>query len=66
MQKMDRSRVHGHRRRASVSRKKVDVTDYNVGGLDSLSNVSLMEVLFFVRIDSNIVYDKAHIQCIIK
>ncbi|XP_043811505.1 uncharacterized protein At5g41620 isoform X3 [Manihot esculenta] len=41
--KMDRSRVHGHRRRASVSRKKVEVTDYNVGGLDSLSNVSLME-----------------------
>ncbi|KAG8644775.1 uncharacterized protein At5g41620 isoform X2 [Manihot esculenta] len=43
-EKMDRSRRNGHRRRASVVRKKVEVTDYNAGGLDSVSNASLMEI----------------------
>lgn len=45
MQRIDRSKGHSHhRRRTSVITKKLNLADYNLGGLDSLSNASLMEV----------------------
>ncbi|KDP24031.1 hypothetical protein JCGZ_26725 [Jatropha curcas] len=45
-EKMDRSRGNGHKswRRASVVTKKYQLTDYNAGGFDSVSNASLMEI----------------------
>ncbi|XP_058004084.1 uncharacterized protein At5g41620 isoform X2 [Hevea brasiliensis] len=55
---MDRSRGNGHRRRASFARKKFGVTDYNVGGLDSVSNASLMEIETHTK-------GKTHKECII-
>jgi hypothetical protein len=44
MQRMERSRGHSHRRRTSVVTKTLQLTDYHLGGLDSVGNSSLMEV----------------------
>lgn len=43
---MDRSRGSSHRRRRSAAAvsQKLQMTEYNLGGLDSLSAASFMEV----------------------
>ncbi|XP_061978579.1 uncharacterized protein At5g41620-like [Populus nigra] len=43
-ERMERSRGHSHRRRTSVVTKTLQLTDYHLGGLDSVGNSSLMEI----------------------
>ncbi|KAF8364875.1 hypothetical protein HHK36_033142 [Tetracentron sinense] len=43
-ERMDRSGTGSHRRRPSAGSQRLRLTDYNVGGLDSVSNSSLMEI----------------------
>ncbi|XVF69232.1 hypothetical protein PTKIN_Ptkin11bG0064400 [Pterospermum kingtungense] len=43
-EKMDRSRIKYHRRRASVVSQKLQVTDYKLGSLDSVGNAGVTEI----------------------
>ncbi|CAK7329150.1 unnamed protein product [Dovyalis caffra] len=43
-ERMERSRGHSHRRRTSIVTKRLQLTDYHIGGLDSISNASLLEI----------------------
>ncbi|KAJ8750246.1 hypothetical protein K2173_014161 [Erythroxylum novogranatense] len=54
--KIDRSREDGHWRRTSVIPKILQPADYNLEGLDSTSNVSLMEIEAHTK-------GKAHTRC---
>ena len=42
---MEKSRGHSHRTRTSAVTKRLQLTDYHLGGLDSASSDSLMEVV---------------------
>ncbi|GLT81979.1 hypothetical protein SLE2022_003990 [Rubroshorea leprosula] len=56
-EKMDRSRGNGHKRRTSVVSQKLQVADYKLGGLDSISNASV-EIETLSR-------GKTHVGCVI-
>ena len=65
MQRMERSRGHGHRRRTSVVTKTLQLTDYHLEGLDSVGNSSSMEVhenFFLMSFSNNFPCSQKHIQ----
>lgn len=47
LQKMDRSRGNGHKRRTSVVSQKLQVADYKLGGLDTISNASVEVTIMY-------------------